>query len=367
MRYLLLLFLIFGVPIIESKTVTANSKLCKNETLSTKKLVNSVKPNVVIIQTSDATGSGFVIGQNNNKTFIMTNKHVVDSDKKVYIIWPDGSRNEGVVVASPRNSNLWKRGNASDFINDLALIRINGVKGNVLPIKNKNEIIGENVIAIGNPSSYDFTVTRGIVSGIREQGKLIQTDATINSGNSGGPLINSSGCVVGVISFITPDNVGLNFAVSSTRLLRFLNNFGYGYLQNNLNENFIYEDNNLKDNKNFLNKEFATPNDYETDSRIQSVKTGTMDFCDDVEVNTLINSYIANPNWYAFKASDGEDYVNIEGQIYYFEELVDILLQYKIDERNGVFEVYAFTIEGKPQTIEMIDSLIENMCEVVSS
>ena len=363
MRYLLPLFFIFGFPIIESKPVIASSQLCKDETLSTKNLVNSVKPNVVIIQASNGTGSGFVIGQNNNQTYIMTNKHVVDFDKRVYIIWPDGSRNNGDVVASPRNSNLWKRGNASDFINDLALIRINGVKGNALPIKNKNEIIGENVIAIGNPSFYDFTVTRGIVSGIREKGKLIQTDATINSGNSGGPLINSSGCVVGVISFITPDNVGLNFAVSSTRILKFLNNFGYGYLQNNL----IYEDNNFNDNKNYLNKEFATPNDYETDSRIQFVKTGTMDFCDNVDVNALVNSYIANPNWYAFKADDGEDYVNIEGQIYYFEELVNILLQYKIDKKNGVFEVYAFTIDGKPQTIEMIDSLIESMCEVVSS
>jgi len=366
MRYLLLLFFIFGFPIIGPKNVIASSQLCKGETLSTKKLVNSVKPNVAIIQTPNATGSGFVVGHNNGQTYIMTNKHVVDFDKRVYIIWPDGSRNEGFVVASPRNSNLWKRGKASDFINDLALIRMNGVKGSALPVKNKNEIIGENVIAIGNPSFWDFTVTRGIVSGIREQGKLIQTDAAINSGNSGGPLINSSGCVVGVISFITPDNVGLNFAVSSTRLLRFLNNSGYGYLQSNLSDNSIYEDNNFKDNKNYLNNEFATPNDYETDSRIQFVKTGTMDFCDNVDVNALVNSYIANPNWYAFKADDGEDYVNLEGQIYYFEELVDILLQYKIDVRNGVFEVYAFTISGEPQTTEMIDSLIESMCEVFS-
>ena len=362
MRYLILLFFIFGFPIIESKNAIASTQLCKDETLSTKKLVNSVKPNVAIIETPNAGGSGFVIGHDNGQTYIITNKHVVDFDKKVYIIWPDGSRNEGFVVASPRNSNSWKRGNVSDFINDLALIRMNGVKGNALPIKNKNEIIGENVIAIGNPSFADFTVTRGIVSGVREQGKLIQTDAAINSGNSGGPLINSSGCVVGVISFIIPDNVGLNFAVSSTRLLRFLNNSGYSYLQNNLNENLIYRDN----NKNFLSNEFATPNDYETDSRIQYVKTGTMDFCDNVDVNTLVNSYIANPNWYAFKADDGEDYVNIEGQIYYFEELVDILLQYQIDVKNGVFEVYAFTIDNEPQTIEMIDSLIESMCEVVS-
>ena len=91
-----------------------------------------------------------------------------------------------------------------------------------------------------------------------------------------------------------------------------------------------------------------------------------MDFCDNVDVDALVNNYIANPNWYAFKADNGEDYVNIEGQIYYFEELVDILLQYQIDVKNGVFEVYAFTIDNEPQTIEMIDSLIESMCEVVS-
>ena len=366
MKHLLFLLFIFGSPIIESKTASASFKLCSEETLSTKNLVNSVKSNVAIIKTSYGTGSGFVIGHSNNQTYIITNKHVVDIDKSVDVIWPDRSRNKGFVVASPRNSNLWKTGNASDFINDLALIRINGVKGNALPIKTKNGIIGENVIAIGNPSFYDFTVTRGIISGIREKGQLIQTDATINKGNSGGPLINSSGCVVGVISFITPDNIGLNFAVSSTRLLRFLNNSGYGYLQNNLNDNFIYEDNNFKENKTNLYNEFATPNDYETDSRIQFVKTGTMDFCDNVDVDALVNNYIANPNWYAFKSDDGEDYVNVEGQIYYFEELVDILLQYKIDVRKGVFEVYAFTIEGKPQTIEMIDSLIESMCEVVS-
>ena len=148
MRYLILLFFIFGFPIIESKNALASSQLCKGEALSTKKLVNSVKQNVAIIQTSNGTGSGFVIGHNNHQTYIITNKHVVDFDKKVYIIWPDGSRNQGFVVASPRNSNSWKSGNASDFVHDLALIRINEVKGNALPIKNKNEIIGENVILL---------------------------------------------------------------------------------------------------------------------------------------------------------------------------------------------------------------------------
>ena len=71
MRYLIILFFIFGFPIIESKNALASSQLCKDDqTLSTKKLVNSVKQNVAIIQTSNGTGSGFVIGHNNNQTYL---------------------------------------------------------------------------------------------------------------------------------------------------------------------------------------------------------------------------------------------------------------------------------------------------------
>ena len=63
MRYLIILFFIFGFPIIESKNALASSQLCKeDQTLSTKKLVNSVKPNVAIIKTPNAIGSGFVVG-----------------------------------------------------------------------------------------------------------------------------------------------------------------------------------------------------------------------------------------------------------------------------------------------------------------
>ena len=364
MRSLFLLpILIFGFPIIESKPVLASLQLCKEETLSTKKLVSSVKPNVAIVFTGNQGGTGFIVGHGSNETYIITNKHVVGSDRNVSVQWPDGSRNRGIVVASPRNSDAWERGN---FTNDLALIKINEIKGIPLPIKQANEVAGENVIAIGNPAEYDFTVTRGIVSAVRNNGQIIQTDAAINGGNSGGPLINSSGCVVGVNTFVRIDNEGLNFAISSTRVLKFLKNFGYANLQNNLNDDFTYKNNNLSDNKNFSNNEFSTPNDNETDRRIEFVKTGSMDICNKIEVDELVNNYIPNPIWYAFKADDGEDYVNIEGQIYYYEELVDILIQYKIDVQGGEFEVYAFTIEGQAQTEEMIDSLIEDMCFVSS-
>lgn len=246
--------LIFGSLFFENRPVEASIKLCNEKTLSTKKIVSSYKPNVVVVNAADSTGSGFVIGHSTNKTFIITNKHVVDSNKKVSVKWSDNSTDKGIVIKSATNSEAWKKG---IFVNDMALIRIEGIKGNPLPIKLENELSGEDVIAIGTPAGYDFTVTRGIVSAVRDQGQIIQTDAAINLGNSGGPLINSSGCVVGINTYIyrTEEGYqGLNFAVSSSRILKFLENSGYGFLQNNLNNNFIAEtdQNNLK---NLENKE----------------------------------------------------------------------------------------------------------------
>ena len=101
-------------------------------------------------------------------------------------------------------------------MNDLVLLSINRVKGKSFQLSESEEA-GENVIAIGTPEGLEFTVTRGIVSAVREQGKLIQTDAAINPA-PGGPLMNSYGCVVGVNTFIYKENQGLNFAISNKRL-----------------------------------------------------------------------------------------------------------------------------------------------------
>jgi len=245
--------LIFGSLLFETKPIFANTNLCSEKILSGRKLVSAFKPNVVVVYAGDFYGTGFVIGQSNNKTFILTNKHVVDSEKKVSIKWSDGSLNNGAVIKSARNSNAWKRG---IWVNDMALISINGIKGSVLPIKKTNEFAGENVIAIGTPKEFEFTVTRGIVSAVRERGQIIQTDAAINKGNSGGPLINSYGCVVGINTYIyrtEEGEQGLNFAVSSERIIRFLNNAGYAFLQ----DKFIdFKYNNIEPFEN-NNKDFS--------------------------------------------------------------------------------------------------------------
>ena len=94
---------------------------------------------------------------------------------------------------------------------------------------------------------------------------------------------------------------------------------------------------------------------------VSLIKNGSMDFCPGVTINEMVNSYIANPSWDSFKATDGNNYVNIEGQIYYYNQLVDMLLQFKV-LNSSRFESHAFTIEGEPQTDDMIEALLDNMC-----
>ena len=259
MKNLFLIPLIVFFGILESASTGASQPLCTKKFLTTKQLVGIVKPSIAIVL-ADGQGSAFVVGHSKNNTYLITNRHVVADSKYVEVKWEDGSYDQALVVASAKNSESYKK---NIFLNDLVLLSINKVKGKILPIKKRLEETGENVIAIGTPEGLEFTVTRGIVSAVREKGKLIQTDAAINPGNSGGPLMNSYGCVIGVNTFIYKENQGLNFAISSKRLLSFLENSGYSNSQNNKdiyfkknninklkNQDSIFKERNYKDNNN---------------------------------------------------------------------------------------------------------------------
>ena len=91
-----------------------------------------------------------------------------------------------------------------------------------------------------------------------------------------------------------------------------------------------------------------------------------MDFCPQATVKELVNNYVQGPKWEAFVATDGEDYVNIEGKITYYEQPVDMLLQFRVDTNRDRFEVNAFEINEIPQNIFMQNALLENMCDEVS-
>ncbi|HEY9696053.1 MAG TPA: trypsin-like peptidase domain-containing protein [Trichocoleus sp.] len=182
--------------------------------LSTEQIVTRSIPSIVQIRTSDGRGSGFVI---DSSGLIVTNRHVVGSAYAVKADLYDGSTHPARVI---------KR----DAALDVALLQIEGSPMELpgLPICHTSAVkVGEGVVAIGNPLALSNSVTQGVVSGIRKNGvhHLIQTDAAVNPGNSGGPLLNQRGAVIGIVTEkITSRGVeGLGFALPISESLEHLN------------------------------------------------------------------------------------------------------------------------------------------------
>ncbi|MDH5386977.1 MAG: DegQ family serine endoprotease [Gammaproteobacteria bacterium] len=164
---------------------------------------------------SVSQGSGFVFrvkdGLLADKTYIMTNNHVVEGADKVSVKFNDGKEYEASVTGRDPQS-------------DIAVIEISTVKPTVLPLGDSSKLdVGEWVVAIGNPFGLSHTLTVGVVSatgrtsvGINDYEDFIQTDAAINPGNSGGPLVNLNGEVIGMNTAIftrTGGYMGIGFAI----------------------------------------------------------------------------------------------------------------------------------------------------------
>ncbi|MED5403941.1 MAG: Do family serine endopeptidase [SAR324 cluster bacterium] len=156
----------------------------------------------------EGMGSGSIV---DSKGYILTNHHVVGEADRILVILYDGTEKEAKLVGTDPES-------------DIAVIKIIGNGLPVLPMGNSDKVlVGEDVIAVGNPFGLIQTVTYGIVSakgrsnvGINEYENFIQTDAAINPGNSGGPLVSLSGEIVGVNSAIYTRSggyQGIGFAV----------------------------------------------------------------------------------------------------------------------------------------------------------
>jgi S1-C subfamily serine protease len=158
---------------------------------------------------SGASGSGFIISSDG---FIITNHHVVNNAHELHVTLDDGTILKGEL-----------RG--SDASTDIAVIKIDGRSFKALSFADSDKLVpGQIAIAIGNPYGLQQTVTAGVVSAIgrslrAQNGRLIddviQTDASLNPGNSGGPLLNADGHVIGVNTAIIPSAQGICFAVSS--------------------------------------------------------------------------------------------------------------------------------------------------------
>jgi len=153
------------------------------------------------------SGTGFIIDPDG---LIVTNEHVIKEADRIKVKLADGRERRAVVQGA-------------DHATDIALLKIEASDLPVLPLGDSDAVrVGDPVIAIGNPLDYEHSVTSGIVSAKGRKvyndppfENFIQTDAAINRGNSGGPLLNLAGEVVGVNTIIRVDGRGISFAVPS--------------------------------------------------------------------------------------------------------------------------------------------------------
>lgn len=171
-------------------------------------------------QGDDASGQGSgVIFRRDGQ--ILTNAHVVHGARTIRVILADGRQFDAGLVGMDRAQ-------------DVAELRIGARALPVAELSERPLKVGQLVVAVGNPYGLGWTVTSGVVSALRRElpnprgGKLtnlIQTDAPINPGSSGGPLVDSQGRVIGITTAIVPHAQGLGFAVPTESAFRVLSKF----------------------------------------------------------------------------------------------------------------------------------------------
>ena len=178
------------------------------------RVYQQASPAVVAIDAGDSTGSGSIITP---EGLVLTNAHVVGGASQVTIRLADGRQFSGRVV-----------GYADDSL-DLAAVQIEGDGGTfpVVPLASGMAQVGQQAFAIGNPFGLQGTFTVGIVSRIDPERGLVQTDAAINPGSSGGPLLNRRGELIGVNTsiFTTGENagsIGIGFAIATPQVIPFI-------------------------------------------------------------------------------------------------------------------------------------------------
>lgn len=234
---ILVSFLTFCLGIASSYLIITNfpklftenvTKVVKDVTITDTGIaeaVNKVYDSVVVVSTYKndslySSGSGFVYKKDDDVMYIMTNNHVTEDGNNYKITYTDGETAEATLVGS-------------DVYSDIAILKVKN-KDNIeaVTLATSSDLNpGDTVFAVGTPlgSTYSWTVTRGIISGKERLVEIsltnstssdyilnvIQTDAAVNSGNSGGPLSNANGEVIGIISAkITASGVeGMGFAI----------------------------------------------------------------------------------------------------------------------------------------------------------
>ena len=203
-----------GTTIVRQVTVSDGQPTSSSSSLSVQSIYRLAGKGVVEITAGQGQGSGFVYDSNGH---IVTNAHVVEGSSSVSIKFSNGKAYSARVVGT-------------DASTDLAVLKVDAPVSQLFPLTlgdSSSLVVGDQVVAIGSPFGLEGTVTSGIVSALHREmtspnnfaiDNSIQTDAAINHGNSGGPLLNAEGKVVGVTAQIESNsggNEGVGFAVPS--------------------------------------------------------------------------------------------------------------------------------------------------------
>jgi S1-C subfamily serine protease len=194
---------------IYSSTVTGVVKNTAQAVVHIKTIMKVLNPQTRKAFEQAGSGSGFVISSDG---FIVTNNHVIENATSIKASFADGLELDASLAGT-------------DPSTDIAVLKVYG--GDLKPLQFANSDFleaGQIAIALGNPMGLQHTITAGVVSATgrslrasngRMIDDVIQTDASLNPGNSGGPLVNSEGRVIGVNTAMIPNAQGLCFAVSS--------------------------------------------------------------------------------------------------------------------------------------------------------
>lgn len=192
-------------------------------TMDTTEVVKAVMPGVVRLNVTNpaesaggeeehGTGSGFIIDSKNG--YIVTNNHVAGKANKIIVQLANDKKYVGTLIGT-------------DELSDIAVVQITPEKGTILPqqkFADSDKVrLGEQVLAIGSPFGFRNSVSFGVISAVNRDlenpvQRLIQNDVAVNPGNSGGPLFNKKGEVVGVNNEIfskTGQSAGISFAIPS--------------------------------------------------------------------------------------------------------------------------------------------------------
>lgn len=190
----------------------------EKDELSNISVYEKISPAIVSVevQVHDgiSSGSGCIINSNG---IILTSAHILENSNKITVITNNGQTYKARIIQNGTKNK------------DLALLKIvSDDKFSTVKLGDSSDLkVGQKVLAIGNPFGFNGTLTQGIISRIDYIKNKIQTDAAINPGSSGGPLINTSGEVIGINQAIfNPDNnisnIGIGFAIPINTAKEFL-------------------------------------------------------------------------------------------------------------------------------------------------